>query len=393
MNKLTALIVTCLLGCPAGLGGGGARTSGGEGLSRSCASGDFGVSAAARRVSGFLSATGRFTAAAGELQSSLINVCKDMGGELGMSDSELNGDVRFACDAVSSKLREEIDAVRGSGNVTISVAAAPPRCEISMEAYAECAAGCDVNVEPGDVQMECSGGEVVGTCSAECQGSCAVEVEGQCTGACEGTCGGGCTGTCDGTCEGTCSSTNADGSCNGTCDGTCHGTCSAGCEGGCEGNCWVEGQASCSGECRGGCSVEYTEPRCDTQVRPANIDADCEASCDASLGAQATCEPGRAEVTITGDLGEMTDRAERLRAALGRIGDLRLIKHRLERLKQTGEQLVSSARRLGNVREAGLQAIACITEAAGVLPGAVGSVSVSVEVSVSVSASASASTN
>ncbi len=390
------VLVTALAGCPVpptggGGTGAGGQTSGGEPtrISNRCASARFEANAAGKRVTAFLGAAAQFTNAAYELQASLIDTCKRIGGELGMSPAELTGDVRSVCNAVRDKLRGEMSAV-GSG-VQLQVVAAPPRCEVSVDAYAQCAASCDVNVQPGELEVQCEGGEIVGQCSGQCQGSCAVEVQGQCSGRCDGTCAAGCSGECHGTCEGTCSATDASGECRGRCDGTCHGTCTAGCQGTCEGTCWVEGQASCQGECRGGCSVAYERPRCESDYVPPQIDADCHAACDARLQATAECRPGQVDVRVSGDVAGAEERVARLRAAFAHLGQLQVIRERARRVRDAGEGLVAAARRLRGAAHAGLEAVACVAEAASVIPAAAASVSVSVEVSVSVSATASAS--
>ncbi len=390
------MLMIGLLGCPVAPGGaggvgGGSQTAGGEParMSSRCANARFEANAAGKRVTAFLGAAAQFSNAAFELQASLVDVCKRIGGELGMSSAELSGDVRSVCNAVRDKLRAELAAV-GSG-VQLQVVTTPPRCEVSVDAYAQCAASCDVNVQPGELEVQCEGGEIVGHCSGECQGSCAVEVQGECGGRCDGRCSAGCTGECHGTCEGTCSATDASGECRGRCDGICHGTCTAGCQGSCEGTCWVEGQASCQGECRGGCSVAYERPRCETDYTPPQIDADCHAACDARLQASAECQPGQVEVRVSGDVAGVEERVERLRAAFAHFGELRVIREKARRVRDAGAGLVAAARRLRGTAHAGIEAVACVAEAAAVLPEAVASVSVSVEVSVSVSATASAS--
>lgn len=364
-------------------------SSGGAQLSSQCANPDYGVSSAARKVTSFLAATSRFASASAELEGSLKSTCAEMGAELGMGP--LSGDVRTTCNAVSQKIRQEAQELRAQANVQITVAAQPPSCEVAVDAYAQCAGECDVDVDPGQVQMECDGGYIAGQCSAQCQGQCDVGAQAQCQGSCEGTCQGGCTGTCQGTCDGTCSAIDAQGECNGRCDGTCYGTCSAGCEGSCEGSCWVEGRASCEGSCRGGCSVDYQEPYCTGEVRPPSVSAECKASCDAQVNAQAECKPGHVEVLVRGDAGANQERVERLRAALeAGWGDLQVIRARLTHLRDSGSGLVDASRNLKGVgRELGVGAVACITEAASIIPQAVGSVGVSFEVSVSVSGSMS----
>jgi len=331
MKRITigvVLLSAALAGCPAGtpggglggLGGGGGGGAGGE-MSGQCR-GDFGADASAQKLEAFLSATSTFVGTAAELEAQLIDSCKQMGQELGVpaAEMEASGDtpaVRAACAPVAAKLSAEMSDLRASANLQVTIAATPPRCEVSMDAYASCAAECSAEYEPGEVDIQCEGGEIVGQCSAQCTGECSVEVAGACEGTCSGTCSGGCQGTCQGTCEGTCSAQGPNGQCNGSCEGVCHGECSGGCEGGCEGECWVEGRASCSGECRGGCSVEYTEPRCTGTVRPPRLSAECEASCDARLNAEASCEPGRAEVVIQGNIdSNIEERVENLRAAM-----------------------------------------------------------------------------
>jgi hypothetical protein len=398
MRKALIVLVSfaAVAGCASmgGLGGAGSGTasggaSGSAQLSSQCSNAQYGVSSAARKVSTFLAATARFTGAAAELQGSLGSACAAMGAELGMGS--LSGDPRTVCNSVSQRIREETQALRAQANLTIQVAAQPPHCEVSVDAYAQCAAECEVDVDPGEVNIECEGGYIAGQCSAQCQGQCDVGAQARCQGSCEGTCQAGCTGVCQGQCDGTCSARNAQGECNGRCDGTCYGTCSAGCQGQCEGSCWVDAHASCEGSCRGGCSVDYEAPYCTGEVRPPSVSADCQASCDARLNAEAHCEPGRVDVLVQGDAGVDQARLERLRAALrAGWGDVQLVRAKLGYLGESGRGLVQASRNLRGVgRELGMGAVACITEAASIIPEAVASVGVSVEVSVDVSASMS----
>lgn len=370
----------------------GGQGSTGAGVSGACQS-DFGDGSAARKLEAFLGATADFHASAGALHEELYSACKDMGKDLGMPDAQLGGDMQQTCNAVSNHLRAEFGALRGEANLRISVAAQPPRCEVSVDAYARCQAECDVEYEPGKVDVQCEGGEIVGECSAECKGSCVVEASGKCEGQCEGTCGAGCSGTCNGTCEGKCSQKNAQGECVGKCEGTCHGTCSAGCKGECSGTCEVKGQASCQGECHGGCSVEYEEPRCTGEVKAPSANAECDAYCDSKLEAKAECEPGRAEVVIEGDVGANSERVERLRNALrSHWGRFISVGARLERVARAGGDLVKYGKDVpGAVGDLTAGAAICATQAASAAANAMASVSMSVDVSVSVSASASAS--
>ena len=394
---LVLLLGAAMAGCPGGSGGGGGLGGlggggGGGELGAQC-TGDFGADASAQKLEAFLLATASFVGSAAELEASLASACRDMGDKLGIPEEEMQGDPpqRAACQAVSAKIQSELQALRAAGQITVTIAATPPRCTVSMDAYASCAAECDASLEPGSVDVQCEGGEIVGECSGSCQGSCVVEASGSCSGACEGSCEGGCNGTCQGTCDGTCSAQGADGQCNGRCDGTCHGTCTANCQGSCSGECRMEAQASCQGECHGGCSVEYTEPRCTGEVVPPSMSAECQGSCEGRLNAEAQCEPGRAEVVITGNLdSNMQERAEALKEAIGAgWATILMVKAKLERLAEAGGRMASTAEEVpGAVGSLGLQAGACATQAAAMIPRATASISVSVEVSASVSGSA-----
>jgi hypothetical protein len=339
-------------------------------------------------------ASSRFMGASADVADSLVDTCKDMGNELGVAVS--GSDPKAACDPVINALRNEMRDLRAEASLTVEVAATPPRCEVSMDAYAECAASCEAEVEPGEVNLECEGGYVVGECSAQCTGECNVEVQGKCQGTCEGTCTAQCQGTCNGTCEGTCAAKNAQGECAGKCEGTCHGTCEGGCQGSCEGECWVSGKASCSGECRGGCSVDYEAPRCTGEVKPPRVSAECEASCDAQLNAEAKCEPGQVEVVVTGDVSSNIEpKLAKVRGAI-RAGYAGIMAtgEKLRRLRAAGQGLVDAGAELrGSFSGMGMQAVRageCVSMALSAVPEALGSVSASFEVSVSMSASVSA---
>lgn len=389
-----ALLLSCggelgALGNTGGGGGGGA--AGGLGEAGGSCSSDFGDNRDAKTLETFLNATATFSDTASTIEHDLVQTCQAMGQELGMTGTAPN-DVRGACEPVAGKIREEMQALR-SARLRAEVSIQPPVCEVSIEAYAECAGGCDAHIDPGHAEIQCEGGELRGGCSGECTGHCSAEVHGECAASCEGTCSGGCTGTCEGQCDGRCSSTGPNGECRGRCSGTCHGTCSAGCRGSCEGQCVAEAHATCEGECRGSCSVEFTEPRCTGTVRPPSMSAECKASCDAKLDAQAHCTPGTVFLNVRGSVGDNEERVARLRQAIqSGMPQITSLRAKLERLAHSGRVIVEVGQHvpqaLGNM---GLRATRCATEAVASLPRAMGSVSVSVEVSVSVSASASAS--
>lgn len=401
MTGVVALV--CLFGllsCKAGMAGQGSATgqaSGGGDFAAQCG-GDFGASAAAQKLEAFLSASADFTASAGELEGSLLAACTDIAQKLEVPAAELQPPpnepaVKVVCGAASAHLKAELTDLRAQAKLKVAVEAEPPRCEVSMDAYAACAAECDVNVQPGQVDLQCEGGEIVGTCKGECTGSCSAEVAGKCGGECEGTCEGGCGGTCHGACDGTCSATNAAGECEGKCSGTCHGTCSAKCKGTCSGECWVKGNAQCSGECKGGCSVAYEAPRCTGNVTPPQMDADCKASCDAKLQAKAECKPGHVSVSVKGKVKtDVEARLAKVRAALeSSWGAVVLARARLERVGASAQAMVKTAESVpGAIGELGIGAAGCATQAAGGILRASASISVSVQASASISGAASA---
>ena len=356
-----------------GGGGGGGSAGGSAGFGAQCR-GDFGANASAQRFEAFMAATYEFDRSARDLQRTLLDACREMGQRLEMPAAQLAGDgpegTRAVCNAVSTQLRQEMAAIRQGSEVRAEMRSQPPRCEARFDVYAECAARCDVNVEPGQVEMVCTGGELRGGCSGSCSGRCAVDASARCEGRCEGMC------------DGTCSATAADGSCAGQCDGTCRGQCVA----------EVSGQ--CQGECRGECSVEWERPRCTGEMRPPQVSAECRAACDAQVNAQVECQPGRAELVVTGGMdAEAEARAARVREAIAiGMGTVITVRERVQRLNASGREVVSRMRELPSaIRTLGVTAAACSTAALANFQQSMSSVSVTLEVSVSVSASASAS--
>lgn len=352
---------------------GRSRAGGGATLSSQCR-GDFGASATANQFEAFMRATHEFNQAALSAQNTMLEACQRMGRELDMPAAQLSGSgpegTRSVCNAVAQYVRSEMHAVRAASATTVELRTQPPRCEARFEAYADCAARCDARVTPGEVELRCEGGELRGGCEGQCSGRCAVNVEARCEGRCEGAC------------EGTCSARAADGSCAGQCDGTCRGQCVAD----------VSGQ--CSGECRGSCSVEWEAPYCTGEYRPPQVSAECRAACDAHVEASMECQPGRAELVVSGGPdAEAQARAEKLRAAVATgLATILTVRERVQRLQDSGRVVLAQLQRLPDaVRELGVSAAACSTAAVAGLTESLAAVSVTMEVSVSVSASFSAS--
>jgi hypothetical protein len=341
--------------------------------------GDFGASAEARRLHAFLEATADLEAAALDIEVDLRAVCEDMGAELAMTDDEIYAGagrredieaVRIACDNVDARLQAELEAIRAAADVRFVLEVEPPRCDVSVDAYVDCVASCEAEVDPGAIDVTCEGGEIRGMCDAACTGSCSVAIDAVCEGRCEGAC------------DGTCSARDDDGSCAGTCDGTCRG------------HCVLESEASCTGECRGSCSVEMRAPRCTGEVRAPSASIECQTHCESQVSAEATCTRGAVHLSVAGGLdGELQTRADRVIAAFDAGGSALLeirVRARLARasvlaLVEVSDEAASDALSLGAT------ATGCATAAAAQAIDAGASLAVSVSVSVEVSATVSGS--
>lgn len=275
------------------------------------------------KVKAALAAGANLQALAVEIETEVATACGNLAKDLGATDIEPKEEgpgkkAEAACNAAVAALGEMKAKVGGS----LTVEAAAPVCTASMDAMAECAASCDATIEPGSAEVKCEGGEISGTCEAECQGTCTVEAgaacEGTCGGSCSGTCEGEISGKCEGTCNGKCDGKDSKGQCAGTCDGKCEGKTSASCSGTCKGecsaSCEVKGQAKCEGTCSGGCSAEIKAPKCSGEVKPPEMSAECQSNCNAELTAKAECTPPRVVVKFEGAAD--AEAAAKLKAAL-----------------------------------------------------------------------------
>jgi hypothetical protein len=317
----------------------GAGTSGDRTQLQARCGGDFGASASARKLESFMSASVAFMGSAQDLHGVLLDACQDIGHRLGVPDERMalpsgEPDVRTACNAASAALRAELQDLRVQAKLEIDVQATPPHCDISVDAYAQCAAQCDASVDPGKLEVQCEGGELVGQCSGTCQGDCRV------------------------------------------------------------GGTWVAGQARCEGLCRGSCSVAFEQPRCTGTVQPPKVEAECNASCNAKLDAEARCTPGEAHVAVRGAVeSNLQERVAKVRGAIEGAGVAVLAtRAKLERLVGSGKLMLRAADDVPRaVGEIGLSAAACAAESAAGIINASASISVSFEASVSVSGAISGS--
>lgn len=257
------------------------------------------------QLDGFFSAVADLGKITGSVQADFDANIRALAEVWGYAD--ITAETAIDADLVTGLMAHIEGELTASIDGGITLAYVPPSCSanvsVAVEANAQCEAqaGCDVEVDPGEVSVTCEG-TCSGSCSAGCSGgfkceaSAGIACEGTCSGSCDLSAGGGCEGTCNGDCAGNCEVVNADGSCAGRCDGTCTGSCelTAGgsCEGTCHGTCEAEAEFDCNGEppqCNGSCEGECSGS-CQGEARPPSASADCEASanCEASASAQAS---------------------------------------------------------------------------------------------------------
>jgi len=280
----------CGLACPAD----------GEGI----VAGNFAISGVAS-IDAFFGAVVNFSTKANLVADNINGELATIKARLGLEADASAAEVKAAIVA-----QFELDADAG-----LVVKYQEPKCEVSVKATIEATARCDVNVDPGEATVECSGTcEVDASAEASCSGMATAKCVGQangpmleCTGECSGTCeltaAATCEGTCKGTCSGTCSATNADGSCNGTCEGMCEGTCEMTAKGSCSGQCKGEceydppsAEVSCEAGATVKCQAEANASvecngRCEGEVTPPSASAECEASAKAEAQANVECTP------------------------------------------------------------------------------------------------------
>ncbi len=269
-------------------------------------------------------ASGDLIALANQAAADVTTACRNIAVDLGTDPLSYTQDpnsttpasdaLTYWCGAAQTDLGT---ALKG---VTLTATFDPPQCTASIQAQADCQARCDVSGKC-DIKANpptCTGG----TLEVECKGDCdvtakapTIDCEGSCTGMCSGTCQaqGSTAVECDGTCDGTCaagkqgSGIQADGSCKGTCSGTCHlrSTAKVSCQGSCSGTCDAKctttpGQVSC--KCSGSCSADYQPLECKGGKLEGGcqVDAQCQANCNASVQARAECTPPKVSVSLTG---------------------------------------------------------------------------------------------
>jgi hypothetical protein len=372
----------------------------------------------------FLLATSDFDSAVSAMETSLYTACKNIDGDLGVTDtwsakSTLDAQVNEACTQASTKIQAVL-AAGGTVQASCTLGITPGHCNVSVDVEANCEAQCtgsasctppDIRVacQPGDLSVVCDGTcmasatcEGTVTAAATCQGSCSASCSGSCnvtatqpTVHCEGTCAGNCTGTCNGS---TVSGAACAGTCSGRCDAMCTYTggvsahCDGSCSGTCTGDCKIDAMANvmCGANvrCKGGCSTMGTLPQCESDVTPpmCNVDAKCQASCQGRAEAQASCTPPAATfdcgASASGDLQKLaTTLQTNLPAILGVLEQAPLALEAAAHVVTTGADVVSAAGSLG------AKSLVCATTAASAGLSAQASLTVSVSASASVSTS------
>lgn len=249
---------------------------------------DWGLEASANLEFGAtLQAIGDFSASATAMVNDIGVACKGLAIELGAPETAVGKDVvdpdKIASGWCAAAVTE-IGKIKGS----ITIKAAPARCDVNVSAKVDCEASCSGQAEctlsPGEIKAACEPGKLSGSCSAKCTGSC----EGSADVAVN------CEGSCNGTCEGMCDGSASGGNCAGTCSGSCRGTCTA----------MAGAMIDCNGTCKGDCSVDFVAPKCEGTFTPpeakCSASAQCKGSCDASASAKAECSPPSIDIVITG---------------------------------------------------------------------------------------------
>jgi hypothetical protein len=260
------------------------------------------------------------------VRDAAANANASMRAELeGMAASlEIEGAAELSMDELSARISSELQAkfeVYVDGGLTVRFQ--EPRCQANMEVVAAAAAECDVEAAPGSVEVECAGSCEIGLeaqaqCSAEgnlsctgqapqfdcsggtCSGNCEADVAFECEGSCSGTCQGTCTACAGGECETDQDGfvTNCAGSCEGECDGSCELEAGGHCDFRCEGSCeytppeGVECEAGATATCDVSASAEVEcEGKCEGEVSPPEVSAECKASVEAKASAEIECTP------------------------------------------------------------------------------------------------------
>jgi hypothetical protein len=259
------------------------------------------------KIDAFFGSVVNFTGKANLIADGINGELANIAVSLGIPGNSGAAEIKAALDA---KITANVEG-------TLKIKAQAPKCEVSAKATVEAQAKCEGMVTPPMASVECKGGcQVDAKVSAMCDASATTVCRGQAPML-------SCSGTCSGSCE-------VDLMAAGTCDGTCEGSTDAG--GMCTGKCKTEmsGGAMCTGKCKGEC--EYTPPmgvmceanakveckamagasvmcngRCDGEVTPPMVSAECQASVKADASVNAECTPPKLHAEFKFKAGASAD--------------------------------------------------------------------------------------
>ena len=137
---------------------------------------------------------------AAKIDGDLTTACGNLAKDLGDTGSYTNG--QDACKAAIKAIGDAKAKLGASATIKLDVS--EPHCGLDISAYGDCAGGCDATVKPGSADIQCDGGKMQGSCSAQCSGDCEASAAAACSGECSGTCDADIKGSCSGTCKGKC---------------------------------------------------------------------------------------------------------------------------------------------------------------------------------------------
>ncbi len=267
-------------------------------------------------------------AAVADVTAACQGIATDLGADTAKAtDADSKTDANDRMNAWCALASAQIDAtLMASASAKLVVDITPAQCSASLTATADCQGSCDVNakcnIKATPPVCEGPSAKLEIDCKGDCTAKAGAELD--CTGTCDANCKGDCSASggvavdCTGKCDGTCTAkagvgdgmgAHADGTCAGTCSGTCHATatapaikCSGSCKGTCTGTC--KGTAMASVQCSGTCDpkADYTPLSCTGGKLSGGcmVDAKCQASCNASVSAKASCTPPTIKVSFTG---------------------------------------------------------------------------------------------
>ncbi len=235
---------------------------------------------------------------AAKIDADLKEACGGLAKDLGGTADYKAESGETTCKA-ALKLMGDVKGKLGA-NAKIAVDIRAPRCDASMDVMADCAGKCDASVKGGQAKVECEPGKLSGSCSGECSGRCDVSGGAKCDGTCEGSCDVSFKGTCEGKCNGKCDGKNTQAECKGTCEGSCDAHGKGECKGKCGGSCQLKAKAKCDGTCAGSCSAEMKAPKCEGEVTPPKVSAECKAHCDAEVNGKLECTPATVGIRVDG---------------------------------------------------------------------------------------------